>query len=143
VNSLPPVAELVPHGPPMLALEQLSTCEPGRATGTMQVRESLFLREGRLDAVVTLEYMAQLVAACLGHEGRRAGVGVRVGMVVACRSMTLARAELLLGERLVLNARCIRRTESVSQFETETHDGSGALVSRATMTLVHGEPPAP
>jgi predicted hotdog family 3-hydroxylacyl-ACP dehydratase len=91
MGALPPIAELVPHTPPMLAVDELLECAPGRAVGRLVVREDRFTRDGRLDSVVLLESMSQVVAACLGYEATREGGAVRVGMVVACREMVVAR----------------------------------------------------
>ena len=85
----PPIAKLVPHGPPVRALERLREWEPGRAVCEVRVTRSLpFVHDDRLASVITLEYMAQAVAACLGHEayvGR--GAEVRVGMLIGVRQI--------------------------------------------------------
>jgi predicted hotdog family 3-hydroxylacyl-ACP dehydratase len=142
VSNYPPVAELVPHEAPMLALDELVSAEPGRATARLTLTDSkLFVREGRLDTVVTLEYMAQTVAACLGHEALAEGGAVRVGMVVACRTMTIHRPELLVGEVLLFEVERVRGTSDVSLFTGLTRDGGGEVVAEVSMTLVHGERP--
>lgn len=139
MDALPPIAELVPHAPPMLAVDELVECAPGRAVARLVVREDRFTRDGRLDSIVLLESMSQVVAACLGYEATREGGAVRVGMVVACREMVVARPAVAVGEELILRVERTQGTDAVSQFETETRDGAGALVARATLTLVHGE----
>jgi predicted hotdog family 3-hydroxylacyl-ACP dehydratase len=139
MGALPPIAELVPHAPPMLAVDELLECAPGRAVGRLVVREGRFTRDGRLDSVVLLESMSQVVAACLGYEATREGGAVRVGMVIACRELVLQRPSVAVGEELTLRVRRTQGTDAVSQFETETLDAGGALVARATLTLVHGE----
>jgi len=143
-GAYPPITELVPHAAPMLALAELLEGHEGFARARMTVpTESPFERDGSVDAVLTLEYMAQTVAACLGMEVFRAGSGVRVGMVVACRRLELARPTLVVGEELFLEARCVRGTDATSNFEGEVRDAVGALVASATLTLVHGEGPPP
>jgi len=143
-GTYPPITELVPHAAPMLALEELLDWRDGFARARMTVPAGgPFERDGSVDAVLTLEYMAQTVAACLGMEAFRAGSGVRVGMVVACRRMELARPTLEVGEELFLEARCVRGTDATSHFEGEARDARGELVASATLTLVHGEGPPP
>ena len=64
MNDSPSIEELVPHAAPMLALEELVEWREGFARVRMVIREDeQFLRDGRLDTIVTLEYMAQAVAA--------------------------------------------------------------------------------
>jgi len=141
MSALPPIATLVPHAPPMLAVERLLDCAPGRATAAMTVRDGLFARDGQVDSVVLLEYMAQAVAACLGLEATAAGGNVRVGMVIACRSLTIARPSVRVGEELTIRVERVRGTDQVSHFDGETRDATGAVVARTTLTLVHGERP--
>lgn len=142
MSAFPPITELVPHGVPMLAVEELLEWEDGFARARLRVDpESSFLVDGRLDTVVTLEYMAQTVAACLGMESRAAGGAVRMGMVIACPEMTIERPFLAPGEELVLEARRVRGTDLASQFEASVVDGRGEGVARARLTLVHGEAP--
>lgn len=138
----PAMTELVPHGLPMLALAELLDWKPGYARARLVVSaDSLFQREGRIDTTVALEYMAQTVAACLGMESRTGGTGVRVGMVIACRQMTIERPYLQLGEELVLEAQMVHGSDYSSSFKTETRDAKGQLIAKARMMLVHGETP--
>ena len=44
MSALPPIATLVPHAPPMLAVEQLLECTPGLASVGLTVRDGLFAR---------------------------------------------------------------------------------------------------
>lgn len=143
VSEYPAITELVPHAAPMLALRELVHWEPGLARARLVLgHDDLFVEDGKVDAVCALEYMAQGVAACLGQESWHQGDSVRVGMVIACRSMTLERPHLLVGEELLVEARRVHGTEHASHYDTALHDAQGTLVAKATMTLVHGEKPA-
>ena len=127
----------------MLALEELLEWseEVGRARLVLGER-NLFVRDGLVDTVIALEYMAQAVAAYLGQEAYRAGGGVTVGMVVACRDMVVERPQLRVGEELIIEVRRIRGSDQVSQFDTRLLDATTSVVATASMTLVHGgEPP--
>ena len=137
----PAISELVPHAPPMLALEELVRWEPGMAECRMRVRaENPFVRDGRVDAVVTLELMGQAVAACLGYEAYLGGAGVRAGMIVGSRKMELHRAHLEVGQELTVVAERLRGSDEVSTFECRV-DESGQLVANANMTVVHTDEP--
>ena len=138
----PATSELAPHQLPMLALEELIAWRPGHATARMTVRnDNSFVQDGQLDAVVTLEYMAQAVATCLGMEAYASGGNVRVGMVIACRKMQIHRPTLPVGEVLTIKADCVRGSDSISHYDGEVRDAAGDLIAAATMTLVHGEKP--
>ena len=130
MSAYPPIEDLVPHAPPTLAHARLVVREGG-----------LLVHDGGVLAVVTLEHMAQTVAACLGYAAFRGGVSVRVGMVVACRKFTIARSRIVVGERLDVRVVQLRATDDISSFEAEVRDERGLLVSSAVMTLVHAEKP--
>ena len=138
----PPIEDLVPHSAPTIAIDELVDCRDGDAHARLVVRDGgLLVRDGGADTIVCLEYMAQTVAACLGYAAFRGGIGVRVGMVVACRSFAIERPRVAVGERLDVRVHRLRATDDVSSFQGEVRDERGALVATATMTLVHAEKP--
>ncbi|MBX3464767.1 MAG: hypothetical protein KF830_16480 [Planctomycetes bacterium] len=138
----PPIEDLVPHAPPALAVEALVDAGDDHAHTRLVVRDGgLLVEHGRVDTVVALEWMAQTVAACLGHAAFLGGISVRVGMVVACRQLTLLRPWLAVGERCDVRVRRLRGTDDISHFEGEVRDAQGEVVATATMTLVHTERP--
>lgn len=137
----PPFAELVPHGPPMRVLEELVDWEPGRAVCRMKVQSGMpFIEGGRMAAVVTIEHIAQAVAACLGHEAYVGGEGVRVGMLVGVRKMTIHHPWIAVGQELRVSVERVRGNEEVSTFRGEV-TADGQLVSTAMTTLFHAERP--
>lgn len=138
----PPIEDLVPHSAPTLALDELVDCSDGKAHARLVVREgTLLVHDGFADSIVCLELMAQTVAACLGYGAFRGGIGIRVGMVVACRRFTIERSRLAVGERLDVRVSRIRATDDISNFDGEVRDERGALVASAVMTLVHAAKP--
>lgn len=141
-QTFPAITELVPHQLPMLALDEVTSWELGKAEGRLTIRDSNpFVRDGELHTVMALEYMAQAVAACLGMEAYISGVNVRVGMVIACRKMTIAQPVLRVGQTYTVKATCVRATDAISHYDGEMHASDGAVVATCTMTLVHGEKP--
>lgn len=140
-NTFPPIDDLVPHAPPMRAVEQLVDWAPGRATCTMTLRpHNLFAEGARVPTIATLEFLAQTVAACLGHEAFTNGGTVRVGMIVGVRQMELFEPYLQVGDMLTLVVQRVRGTDEISTFIGEAHVGD-RVVSKANMTLVHPEAP--
>ena len=81
------------------------------------------------------------LAACLGYEAFRAGQAVRVGMVIACRSLTVERSPLLVGEEFIITAEQVRGSEWLSHFDTSMVDAAGEPVAQAMLTLVHTDAP--
>ncbi len=142
MRPFPPVQDLVPHAAPALALDELLACADGTAEAAITITDdTMYCHDGRADAVLALELMAQTVAACLGYEAFCGGVGVRVGMVIACRKLELLRDAFAVGERLRSRVVRVHGSDDVSMFATELFAGDGALAARATMTLVHASSP--
>ncbi len=140
----PPVADLVPHAAPALAIDELLHCAGGTAAAAITVTaDTMYVRDGAVDSVLALELMAQTVAACLGYEAFCGGEGVRVGMVIACRKLELLRPSFAVGERLLSRVQRIHGSDDVSMFATELTTVDGAPVARASMTLVHASSPPP
>lgn len=135
------MAELVPHEAPMILVDEMVDWAPGRATCHLEIREGApFVTAEGVHPVVTIEYMAQAVAACLGYEAFLEGEGVRVGMIIGCRKMTLERDRIPLGAQLVIEVDRIRGNEMLSHFDCRVTDADG-LVATSTLTLYHAEKP--
>jgi predicted hotdog family 3-hydroxylacyl-ACP dehydratase len=140
MTTYPAISELVPHELPMLALDELLEWDPGFAKARLVVsEESLFVEDGKIDTVLTIEYMAQVVATCLGMGARMGGGAVRMGMVIACRKVNIERPFLNVGEELIVEATRVHGSDHSSSFRAETRDAHGQLVADATMMLIHGE----
>lgn len=139
---LPAVTELVPHQRPVLALERLVAWRREHAQGELTIyADNPLLRDGKVETVMAMEYMAQCVAACLGMDAYIGGGTVRVGMVIACRQMKISTPHLLLGETYRVSADQVRGTDAISHYDGAITSASGEAVATCTMTLVHGEKP--
>lgn len=139
--SYPAFHELVPHEGPMVLLDEMVEWAPGAATCTLEIRPgTAFETAGAVDTVVSIEWMAQAVAACLGYEAFKGGEGVRVGMIVGCRKFELDRPQVLVGDALRISVDRIRGNEMISHFNCETWLGD-ERVAFAVLTLFHAEEP--
>lgn len=137
----PPFAELVPHEGPMVLLDEMVEWAPGSATCRLDIRSgTAFECAGEVDTVVSIEWMAQAVAACLGYEAFKGGEGVRVGMIVGCRKFQLDRPRVCVGDALRISVDRIRGNEMISHFNCETWTGD-ERVAFAVLTLFHAEEP--
>jgi predicted hotdog family 3-hydroxylacyl-ACP dehydratase len=138
VNKFPAIEELVPHTGAMVLLDALVDYRPGYARCLGSVRAGApFVRDGAVTSVVTIEYMAQAVAACLGCEALGEGTGVRVGMIIACKQFEAhAEDDLHVGDELVVEVRRIQGNDELSHFDCKLLRG-GAPYSSALLTLYH------
>lgn len=141
MSAFPPIESLVPHGEAIRELEALVEWAPGRAACRMRVSEaSRLVAKGELEAILLLEPMAQAVAACLGYEAFRAGEGVRVGMIVACRALRARVASVPVGAALRIVVERVQGNDATSHFECAVlRDGESIAepIATATLTIVH------
>ena len=141
VVNYPAIEDLIPHGLPIQALEEMIEWEPGRAVCRLKIRpHSSFVRGGKVPSAVCLEYMAQGAAACLGYAAHREGGRVRVGMIVGVRKMELNQSHVVVGDELRVTAQRVHGMEDVSTFRGETSVGA-QIVATAHITLVHPQKP--
>jgi len=137
MSPFPPIESLVPHGEAIRELERLVEWAPGRAECRMRVGEaSRLVSKGELEAILLLEPMAQAVAACLGYEAFRAGEGVRIGMIVACRAFRAHVASVPVGTVLRVLVERVQGNDSTSHFECAVLRDAEPIAT-ATLTLVH------
>jgi predicted hotdog family 3-hydroxylacyl-ACP dehydratase len=137
MSAYPPIEELLPHSGAMVLLDEMTRWERGAAQCRLRVREQgPFVVGGRVESVVTLEYMAQAVAACLGYEALLGGGAVRVGMVIGCKRFEAAVDQLRSGDELSVQVRCIQGNDTLSHFDCQVLC-EAAPVANAVLTLYH------
>ena len=140
MSDYPAMQEMIPHAEPMILLDRMTDWAPGAATCELKITsESPFATEDGVDTTVSIEYMAQTVAACLGYEALRGGAGVRVGVIIGCRRFNLHRATLPIGVATVC-AKRVRGNDSLSHFECRVIRGT-QIVADAVLTVYHAEKP--
>lgn len=101
------VADLVPHRRAMSWLDRIVYADAQQVRAQAQVRaHGLFVRAGRIDAWVGIEYMAQAIAAWAGQRARQQGRPVALGFLLGTRRYDARRPWFAVGERLCIQAQC-------------------------------------
>lgn len=140
-ETFPPIATLLPHGETIRMLDTLDAWSDGFVQCSTQVRpDSPFVKNGALSTLITLEHLAQTVAAYLGYEAHLRGKNPSIGMVVACRDFELSRASLQVGEALRIRATMVQGDIERSQFHGEVWAGEERVAS-GILTLVRANTP--
>jgi predicted hotdog family 3-hydroxylacyl-ACP dehydratase len=134
----PPVVELVPHDPPMLLIDELLEADADHAVSRVSLTErSTFVVDGKVPALVTVEYMAQTIAAFAGTQQRAKGEAIQLGFLMGCRSMTLAVESLSVGDELRVEVKQVWASDKLGQFECAvTRDG--LPIAQATLSVYQG-----
>lgn len=140
-EAYPPIRELVPHDGPMVLLDEMVHWEPGHARCRITITPRMrFVADGKVDTIVSLEYMGQAVAASCGYTAFRGGNDIRVGMIIGCRRMDIDVPTLSVGDELTVNVREVRAREEISVYECDVSRGTESVAS-AQLTLYHAEKP--
>ena len=135
--TFPPIEELVPHAGAMVLLDAMTAWRSGYARCIGKVREGApFVREGAVESVVAIEYMAQAVAACLGYEALVSGGGVRVGMIIGCKRFDAHAAVLHVHDEFSIEVQCVQGNDTLSHFDCRLQRGSERF-AEAVLTLYH------
>ncbi|MCW5220043.1 hypothetical protein D5041_09740 [Verminephrobacter aporrectodeae subsp. tuberculatae] len=104
---LPCVADLVPHSGTMRWLDRVIRVNAERAVAEADIRgTSLFVRAGRLDAWIGIEYMAQTISVWAGHRALQEGRSIALGFLVGTRRYDVHRQSFQVGECLRMEADC-------------------------------------
>lgn len=136
MSALPPIAELLPHRPPMLLVDELVECVPGRARGRVHLRpDSPFMEAGRVRALVALEYMGQTAAACAGLRARQGGGAPAIGLLLGTRELTLAVDHFTAGDTLTVEAEQAAEDERISSFRCRVLRGE-EVAAEAVLTVL-------
>ncbi len=82
-----PVEELLPHDPPMVLLDRVTSFDESTLTAEVEIRaDSMFGRDEGVPGWVGIEYMAQAVAAHAGYKARLDGGEPEIGYLLGTRA---------------------------------------------------------
>ena len=136
MDDVPPRCCLLPHGPPMVLLDRV--CEATHDTivcAATVCDDNPFCRNGRVRAVVSLEYMAQATGAWLGYQAHLQGLPVGGGMLLGSREMKLAMEYLHVGDELVVRASHVWGHENMSNFACVLKRGASEVATASINVL--------
>lgn len=138
---IPPIAELVPHEPPMLLVDELVEWSPERARVRACVRAgNPFVEGGRAPALVLLEIMAQAVAAAGGMREHLRGSKPSRGFLLGTRELELAVDELALGDELELEVERLHDDGKLVRYACSARRGGDTLARAELNVMIAAEP---
>jgi predicted hotdog family 3-hydroxylacyl-ACP dehydratase len=117
----------------MLLLDRM--VDAGEKNVTCEVRlraDSTFVRQGRMRAVVSLEYMAQCVAVFAGYRRYTKGEKPKMGYIVGARDVVLEIDAFEVGDQLLVHAEHVWVGEKAASFDCSVERGTQTI---ATATL--------
>ena len=127
---MPRVAELIPHKPPMILLDDVLSHAADATVCRVRIGPtSPFVRgDGTVPSWVALEYLAQCTAAHAGLRERDGGRPIRVGFLLGSRKVLLHVARFHPGQELAVSARETWTDGELANFECSVSDGASGAV---------------
>lgn len=117
VTGNPPVQDLILHRVPMMLLDRVTSYDDEQIVCEYQVKaDAAFVDQGRVDAVVALEYMAQTIAAYVGLKRRADQLLPRIGYLISARELTLRADHFCVGDQLRIEAQRLWGEQELGHF---------------------------
>lgn len=133
--SFPDIEQLVAHRAPMRWVDEVVATGPESVHCRLTIRdEHVFVREGKVEPLVAVEWMAQAIAALVGLRDRAQNQDVRPGYLIAVPEATFAVDEFVLGDVLDLHARRVWGDDELASFECRV-DRAGVTAATATISV--------
>ncbi len=138
-----PAAEYIPQSGPMCLLERIVAVDEESLVATTVLKsDGLFCRDGRVGSWVSLECMAQAVAAWAGIQERGNGRGPRIGFLLGSRRFDCHRAWLPVDQMLRIEVKKeIQLADGLGQFSGRTLVAD-ELLATAVITVIAPDDPA-
>ena len=132
--SFPPVDQLLPHRAPMLWLDRVTWHEGDAIRCALRVRDQVFVVNGEVDPVVSIEWMAQTVGALVGLYDRSQLRAPRPGYLIAVPEAEFAVERFVVGDLLELHACRTWGDSTLASFEARV-ERDGKTAARAQLSV--------
>ncbi|MBI5545540.1 MAG: 3-hydroxylacyl-ACP dehydratase, partial [Deltaproteobacteria bacterium] len=118
MSAFPPPAELLPHTPPMILIDEVLEYQFPHVRCRATIRpDSVFVEDGKVPGLVCIEYMAQTIGAIVGLGARSKGQPIRIGFLLGTREMSVEVDHFEVGDELILDADHVFGEEMLGSFK--------------------------
>jgi predicted hotdog family 3-hydroxylacyl-ACP dehydratase len=131
------LADILPHKAPMILLDKIIEFrEDLLHTSVTITQDSLFLTNGKVPSYVSLEYMAQAIAAWNDIVSRQFSPSFQqLGFLLGTRKLKLQTPAFTIGTNLEVFGRCNYTDGEMGSFDCWI-DHEGIQVASATLTVI-------
>lgn len=130
-----PIQDLLPHEPPMLWLDRVLSREGDEIRCELEIRpDHVFVEDGSVEPVVSIEWMAQTVGALVGIFDRRKELVPRPGYLIAIPEATFDVDTFRVGDQLVIEAKRVWGDDELASFECAVAR-DGRTVAKAQLSV--------
>jgi predicted hotdog family 3-hydroxylacyl-ACP dehydratase len=145
-EKFPPVAEFLPHKPPMVLVDEIVSYEPAKKQIAVAVNispESAFYDDtlGGVPNLIAIEYMAQASAALaeIAQKQDDPSAAPRPGMLLGTRKLNLLIDKFESGKRYLISSKDVFDDGTTASFECEIKNESAEVVASAALTAYRPE----
>jgi predicted hotdog family 3-hydroxylacyl-ACP dehydratase len=132
-------AELLPQTPPMLLVDEVVEYAFPHAAARVRIRpDSPFVEDGKVPALVALEYMAQAVGVIVGYQSLARGEPIRIGFLLGTRELSLEVDHFEVGDELIAEADHLFGDRTLGSFKC-TVSLRGQVVASAQVSAFRSD----
>lgn len=125
-----PVADYLPHRPPMLLIDDIVEVTDARAVCTTTIHpDCVFAIADRVHPAAMIEFVAQTCAIGVGVQGARKGEPPRTGLILACREIAFAIDEFAVGDQLTITVHRVFGQTQMAAFSGTVSRGGQVCVT--------------
>ena len=130
-----PIEQLLPHEPPMLWLDRVLSRDGDAVRCALEIRpDHVFVEDGLVEPVVSIEWMAQTVGALVGIIDRGNDMNPRPGYLIAVPEASFAVDTFAVGDRLEIEAKRVWGDDELASFECAV-ERAGQTVAKAQLSV--------
>ncbi len=127
---LGPVADYLPHRPPMLLIDHIVEVSNDRAVCRSTIHpDCVFAREGVVHPTAMIEFVAQTCAIWVGVTNAREGTAPQLGFIVGCREVAFAVDSFAVGDELTIVATKLLGQDQLVAFTGTVSRGDEVCVT--------------
>jgi predicted hotdog family 3-hydroxylacyl-ACP dehydratase len=134
-----PVADYLPHRPPMLLIDEIVEATRDRITCRTTIHpDCVFARDGAVHPSAMIEFVAQACAILAGITAARDGDPAKTGLIVGCREVAFAVDSFAVGDQLEITAEKLIGDKQLAAFTGAVRRG-GAVCMTIQLSVVDAE----
>jgi predicted hotdog family 3-hydroxylacyl-ACP dehydratase len=138
-RSFGPVADYLPHRPPMLLIDHIVEATDDRVVCRATIHpDCVFAIDGAVHPAAMIEWVAQACAICIGVVAARDHTPPRAGLIIACREISFGVDQLAVGDELTIVANKLFVQPQLATF-TGTVQRGGALCATVQLSVADAE----
>ena len=138
-DALRPVADYLPHRPPLLLIDDIVEVDDRRAVCRTTIHpDCVFAIDGAVHPSAMIEFVAQVCAIYVGVLSARDGDPPRLGLIMACREVDLPADGFAVGDELTIVATKVFGQKQLAAF-TGTVSRGGELCATVQLSVIDAE----